>query len=253
MASVLLYDTVLRRGAVSASVAGSAWRSAVDWRTTTYWALPDTSVHWIASSLAATVTVDSIAIYRHNGGSKGLQVWAEVYDDLSGWIEIDDSRIEYVNDNQCVLHRFAPVSAQQLRLCLQAADTDCFIGVAMLGQSLTLPYGMPAGFTPPRYAQQLDRIVNESDGGQYIGSGVIKRGARVELRQPVVSSAWLRTHGEPLIRHIERLPMVWMWSDEYPQDTCFCYLPSGDQVPEPKYRERGWHDFAIPLQCLLSD
>ena len=252
MASIVLYDTVLRRGSVSSSASDGAWRSAVDWRTSTYWLLPDTAVHWIESALAAAVSVDSIAIYRHNGGSKQLQVWAEFFDG-SAWVEVSGSRIEYMNDNQCILHRFAPITAQQLRLCMQAVDDGCFVGVAMLGQSLTLPYGMPAGFVPPRYARQSERVVNESDGGHYIGSGLIRQGARVELRQPVVTAAWLRSQGESLLRHIERLPMFWLWSDQYPNDTCFCWLPNGQQLPENRMRSKGFHDFSIPLQCLLSD
>lgn len=219
----VLYDNVLTRANVTApnTLSGSDIRSAFDYRTSTYWTINAGGWQFINFSTASAVTLDCLAVARHNLGSAGgghinLDVW-------NGTDWVNCAHQDGIADNQCVFLQFAPQTSNQWRVSVNVTGV-LSIGVLSIGQALLLPHGMPMGFVPPRHDRQQVTVPNKTEGGQFVGRSVVNKGLKTTLSQPTMPSDWLRQFGEAWIRHAELLPFFFSWSAvRYPQDAVYCW------------------------------
>ena len=116
----------------------------------------------------APVIIDSVGLYRHNCASAGASAQVQ-YHDGSDWVTVQT--LSSLTDNQCVLRRWAGVAATRWRVLFNTTAA-LVLGVLVLGRAVRLPYGMPAGFVPPRFGRQTDQISNKTEAGQFAGRAV---------------------------------------------------------------------------------
>lgn len=244
----LLTENLLLQGTVSSSAtaAGSNALNALDYRTTSYWRPAAPGACWIESTFAAPVIIDSVGLYRHNCASAGASAQVQ-YHDGSDWVTVQT--LSSLTDNQCVLRRWAGVAATRWRVLFNTTAA-LVLGVLVLGRAVRLPYGMPAGFVPPRFGRQTDLLSNKTEAGQFAGRAVIQRGALTEIQQPRVPVDWMRSTGEQVLLHAEQRPFFFSWADvAYPADCVYCQVRG--EIPAARVIERGWMSFSLPVECLL--
>lgn len=245
----VLYDNLLTHSSLVASstAVGSHARNAVDWRTNTSWQTSTSGVQYLSIDREAVAFADSFAIARHNIKSATTGTVTLQYFDSSTWTTA--STVNVTDDNQTFLKLFAGVNADQWRVGFDVLSGQTLsIAVAMLGRVVLLPFGMPAGFIPPRHNPQIEYVNNKTEGGAFAGRSIVRKGYQTDLRQPRVKTVWLRSDGEKFKAHAETKPFIFSWSHvKYPQDAVYCWASDigANDTQDSKYQS-----FSMKLECV---
>lgn len=254
--ALIAYQNLLATGGAtitaSSSRPGFSAPNAWDWRTTTYWSPAADGVQTLTAVFPSPVTADYFALYRHNLATAEASVVLQASDDSGAtWDAVITE--ESPADNELLLKTFAPLARTHWRVLLDIAGADpCYLGVLMLGTIMPLYRGMPPGFTPPHQSRRSDVMNSTTDGGQFAGRSIIKRGATTTITVRSVPPAWVRDVWQPFQLHAERLPFLFSWNHVYrPGDACWCESDGEFPAPGPideNYRQT----ITLPVRCLLS-
>lgn len=248
--SYLLWRNILTHSSLSASATdgGSHVRNAVDWRTNTSYQVTTAGDQYISISADAVLRADAVAVTRHNIATalNGSRIIVQ-YFSAGQWKNA--GVIKATSDNQTVLQLFDDsFGSTQWRLKFNVLAGKTFaLGVVLLGAVTHMPFGMPAGFVPPRHNPQIEYVTNKTDGGAFVGRSIVRKGFNTELRQPLVTTVWLRSEGELFKAHAETKPFIFSWSHvNYPQDAVYCLAtnPSANDTRDSRYQ-----NFSMSLEC----
>jgi len=176
--------------------------------------------------LDAAVNANSYGLYKHNLSDLGVTVKLQYSSDGSAWTDFTGS--EFVPATNDVIYRIddTPISAAHWRIHMTGltAGEVVKIGHAFIGESLRL-FSPPAdGWAPPLLAKNDDYINSRSDGGEFLGRSLIRKGNKTMFSIPHVAESWVRANWEPLLVAVQEHPFYHAWdSANFPEEVAYCY------------------------------
>lgn len=228
------FDNFYEDGTVTASneADGFPKENAYDWKSYDFWRPTGSSPWTITVDMATDQTPDYWAIYGHNlansaiAGSVKLQ---KSNDNFSADIN-DVGTAVTPTDSRPIFRRFATAAEQYWRLRFTGSSVPS-IGVVAIGSSWQPQRGIVAGFSPPWDARNDEFLNNVSDGGQFLGRSLIRRGVRIRMTLDFLTTAWVRGDLRTFLDHAETKPFFMSWDPSaFPNDAIFAWLR---QPPAP--------------------
>lgn len=224
---------------------------------------PSTSWRWTSSSTAlqylpvlfgAERDVEYAGMVRHNWASglvsvsiEGLPFGGDPNDD-GDWVEVFAPH--YLSDDGARVWRFTKTAFIGLRWKLQPDAVAPFAAVAMCGEVITLPYGVPPGHVPIKFGDTTEQRDVGNQGGDHLGLAIITRKRSGNIVQQRIDPAWYRARLEPFrqgFRDGDTFLFVWA-PDDYPDEAGYCWR-AGDATPSIS-QTTGEVDITFPINAV---
>lgn len=180
---------------------------------------------------AGEQAADTAAVVGHNLGSLQIRVEYQIgigggnFQTVMSIEPEDDSDILMLFPRQTVLnHRLRFIRPEDFDPAVQP-----YISIAMIGERLTIPFGVAAGYTPLNLAREVDLAPSISVRGQYLGTFTKRRGAATSIPLALQRREWIENEAKPFIAHYnEGQPFVWASDPELlPNDLGYCWRSGG--------------------------
>lgn len=228
---LVLYDNRLADAIAVASgtAAGDfAVANLTDWRPYTWWqpdALPATVTVDCGSARAA----DSCVVYGHDLGTQGATLEVRYSSDNFAADDNLAATISPTDDRPFVL-LFANQSADYWRLALSGTTVPS-LAIVAIGERLTLPRRLRAGFDPTGRTPQGK--FNRSMRGHPLGSVTEYEEWAELLRLRHVRWDWIRDTWQPAwSAHLHRLPWLFAWDPtDHPSELYLVDSSRGYKTP----------------------
>jgi hypothetical protein len=125
---------------------------------------------------------------------------------------------------------FLPVEARYWRLLVTVAIPS--IAVVYLGQALAMQRKIYQGHTPLTLSRMTELSNNMSDGGQYLGRSVIRKGAQTSCDWSHLTADWYRANFDPFVKAARTAPFFIGWRPEsYPNELGYVWTDN-DIAPQ---------------------
>jgi len=255
--SYLGYDSLyLQDGAaVAASSEDSGFpaANATSWLTSGGgWQVTGAGDKTLTTTLLAAANGNSYAIYKHNLGTLGLTVKVQYSSDGSAWTDLTGSEKTPGDDSVIYVVAAAPVSAKYWRLHIagMVAGQTLVIGQAFIGESLQVFSPPEPGWIPPNLALKNEYINSRSEGGDFLGRSLVRKGSKTDFSVGLVDAGWVRTYWLPFLLAAELHPFYHAWDTaSFPNEVSFSYT---DKVRQPKYVSSRWMSIDLSFFALLE-
>lgn len=180
----------------------------------------------------ASVTLDYVAIAKHNFGTIGLQLTLEGTTDTTapytGYSTIL-SATTLTNDLPLII-QFTPATYGAIKITLSSAsDTFREAAVIYTGSLLTFERSVRVDteHTPINLGRNVDVINGMSESGQFIGRIIRKEFFNTKAEFSYFTNAWYRASFDPFVVAAKETPFFWAWApNTYPTDTGYGWLTS---------------------------
>lgn len=210
--------------------------------------------------LAATATASGLFVLRLDNGAaesyagstaNGLHVWGaqiEAGAAATGYVATTSAPVasdwhdlapwHMPADDGPILHRIVATAAQGIRWRIGAvtgADTVT-VGVAFAGPELRVPRKMFRDVAPILTPTEIELQANVSEGGELLGSAVVRRGSMLELELSLIPDTFFRGGDWLAFQRAwnEGAPAFLAWRPAgYPQDLHYGWRPQGGGVLRP--------------------
>ncbi len=140
----------------------------------------------------STQSVEFVAIAAHNLADVGASVKVDSSPTGLGGSWTPRSDTETPSDNQAIAFYFSSASARYWRLWITNATGDVSIAVAVFGSPITMAQRIYQGYTPPITQTSVDLQSNVSEGGNLVGSSVVRSGSSASVNFTHLDPATLR-------------------------------------------------------------
>ena len=242
------YDNLGESATITTDSEASGFSAAnvSDYFTYDFWK-PDTGgTHYIEFQLATASACDYFAMYAQDahlqGGTVKLQYWDGV--------AFIDAVSMVPSDGAPVFVLFTEISSDRFRLEVTAINPAC-VGVVMFGKAMPIPYGLKQGFASPHNAQLSRDVTNESETGNYIGRTIRKEAVPFSFGTELLQYDWFISDWRPFLRHAERKPFFFKWSNTtYTTESTWCWL-SG-RVSTPSFDDAHFSSIEVPCKGLVE-
>jgi hypothetical protein len=249
-----LYLRMLATVVANAEDTGQTGALAVSWLTY--------SGGWQATGVGVkTLTVsfplvgedaNSYGVYKHNLGTLGLTVKLQHSSDGVAWTDLIGSAKVPAND-EAIFFIGATINAKFWRIHIAGllAGETLIIGQAFIGPSLRVFAPPEAGFTPPNLGLNSDFITSRSDGGDFLGRSLIRKGSKSGFLITNVAAAWVRSDWLPLIKEVEKHPFYYGWDNvNHADEVAFCYTDG--KITVPRYESSLFFNVSLNFIALLE-
>lgn len=255
--SYLAYDSLyLRSGAVvaaSSEDSGFPASNAASWLTSGGgWQVTGAGDKTLTVTLLAAANANSYAIYKHNLGTLGLTVKAQYSADGAAWTDLTGSEKVPGDDSVIYFVATAPVSAQFWRLLItgMVAGQTLTIGQAFIGESLQVFNPPEPGWVPPNLALADEFINSRSEGGDFLGRSLVRKGSKTDFSVGLVAADWVRTNWLPFLLAAELHPFYHAWDTvSFPNEVSYSYT---DKVRPPTYVSSRFMSISLSFFALLE-
>lgn len=255
--SYLGYDNLyLQTGAVvadSGADAGFPSANATSWLTSGGgWQTTGAGDRTLVATLLAAANANSYAIYKHNLGTLGLTVKLQYSSDGAAWTDVTGSEKTPADDTVIYFVATAPVSAKYWRIHIagMAAGETLIVGQAFIGESLQVFSPPEPGWSPPNLALNNEFVNSRSEGGDFLGRSLVRRGSKTDFSIGLVDADWVRTDWLPFLLAAEEHPFYHAWDTvNYPSEVSFCYTT---KTQKPKYVSSRWMSIDLSFFALLE-
>jgi len=231
--SKFAYENFFTTGTVTATSEADGFpkENAYDWNTYDYWKAGAAGEVFLTVDMGSAQPADYWAISAHNlfdnSGTVQLQYSS---DNFSGDIN-DAGALATPTDNSSIFIVFTEVSARYWRLKINSTTFASTIGVASIGTALEMDRAVKAGSTLAEEARN-DMYVNQvSDGGQFLGRSLIRKGVKFSVGFTVQSLSFVRNDWSAFLDHAEQKPFWYSWNPDYP-DAVFVWLDGLPTAPK---------------------
>ena len=193
---------------------------------------PTTFEFWTPTALPATWTVDlgSARIVDYLGmvgDMNGCTVALQSSTNNSTWTT-RETRTGLTN--RINLFLISPITARYWRLSITVAIPR--LAVAYIGQALAMQRKIYQGHTPLTLSRDTELSNNMSEGGQYLGRSIIRKGASTSADWKNLRAAWYRANFDPFVKSAREYPFFIGWRPEqYPSELGFVWT-GGDIAPD---------------------
>lgn len=256
--SYIGYDSLyLRTGAiVAANVedANQPGSNATSWLTGGGgWQASGAGDKTLTATLLSADNANSYAVYKHNIGTLGLTVKLQSSADAVTWTDITGSEKTPGNDDAIYFVAVAPVSAKFFRIHIagMGAGETLIIGQAFIGESLRVFNPPETGWSPPNLALNNQFINSRSDGGDFLGRSLIRKGSQTGFSLSLVARAWVRANWLPFMEAAEEHPFYYAWdTTNYPTEVSYCYTEK--QISKPVYVNSAFFSLSLNFIALID-
>jgi len=150
--------------------------------------------------------------------------------------------------------RFREVTARQWRLTVSSIDAAnvATLGVLFVGNETVMPMRIYQGFAPRIVPTNVELQSNVSEGGNLLGSSVVRSGSSLDMAFAHIAPAFVRGEFKPFMEHFNAgRGFFTAWRPEkYPEDVHFGWRDGGVIRPD----NAGPRDYmALRVQARLHD
>jgi len=193
---------------------------------------PTTFEFWTPTALPATwrlnfgipKVVDYVGLV---GDMNGCTIAIESSDNNSTWVarQTQTNVTDRIN-----MFLFDAVPARYWRLSISVAIPR--IAVVYIGESLAMQRKIYQGHTPLTLSRETELSNNMSEGGQYLGRSIIRKGASTSAEWQHLKAAWYRANFDPFVKSAREYPFFIGWRpQQYPNELGFVWT-GGDLSPQ---------------------
>jgi hypothetical protein len=176
------------------------------------------------------VSIDYVAIAKHNFGTIGCQITLEATVDTSspytGYVTLVSATT--ITDDLPLIFQFTPATYGAIRLTItSSSDTFREAAVIYVGTLLTFERSIKVSVdhTPINLGRDLDVFNGMSESGQFIGRIVRKEFFDTKAEFSYFTNAWYRASFDPFVVAAKETPFFWAWApNSYSRDTGFGWL-----------------------------
>lgn len=256
--SYIGYDNLaLRSDAIVTSNgadAGFPIENATSWLTSGGgWQVTGVGDKTVSVTLDAVQNLNSYGVYKHNLGTLGLTIKLQSSTDGSSWTDIAGTEKTVVNDDAIFVVVSSPTSARYYRVHISgmASGETLVIANLFLGESLNVFSPPEPGWTPPALALDNRYLNSRSEGGDFIGRTLIRKGSKTQFSVGIADADWIRTYWFPFMEAAEEHPFYHAWDTvSYPDEVAYCYTDG--KVSIPKYVNSRFMAFDLKFFALIE-
>lgn len=231
-------DVITSVTATSAAEEASA-SAVLSWQTYERWR-PTASPATLTATFTAT-TIDYIGIGAHTL-SRATRVTFEVR--AGGvWSEVVPGVIEGMEapDNEPIMLLMgARENVTGVRVSFDYDGDPPDVGKLVAGGVLVMQRPFYAGHSPAMLARNTSKQPNISEGGEWLGSTVIRQGRSTQVTWEHLRAPWYRVYFDPFVEHARRYPFFFAWNPRRFPD-CLYAMTTEDAVPD----NMGTRDFMM--------
>lgn len=204
-----------------------------------YW-LPNVSgtTAELEMQFGADASYSFAAIAAHNLSDYGATVSVQNSADGITWADAGAGTVTPA-DNAPIAWRMAASGndADYWRFYITGltASDPIYIGVAFLGNDLVMPRRFYQGFSPVLQPTEVALQSNVSEGGNYVGSSVVRRGSTLQAQFDYLAPAFVRGTGFQAFQtdFNNGAPFFFGWRPQkYPEDLHYCWRTGNVIRPE---------------------
>jgi hypothetical protein len=248
--SIICYDNILKDASTITASFSSAGNpgAAFNWFTFDGYQAVNNSENFIIIEFSQVRAVDYFAFYKTNAATIGSTITLQ-YEATPGNFS-DIITVTPANESPQLV-TFNAVNSDKFKIVFSAGSAPLFLGVASFGEALRIPFGLETTFNSPHNAQQYEIISNQSETGNFIGRSVRKAATPFNVSTNLLEYDWFVTNWRPFLRHIERRPFFFKWSDNfYNDETVFSW--SAEKIATPVYTDNNFMSFSLDLFGLTE-
>ena len=211
---------------------------------------PTTFEFWTPTALPATWTVDF-------GTAKAVD-YCGLVADLNGatvLVQSSPDNVTWTTQATMTTGRigmalFAEVSARYWRL--NVSGFFPLIAVVYLGKSLAMQRKIYQGHTPLTLARETEFTNNASEGGQWLGRSIVRKGASASCAWAHLKADWYRANFDPFVKAARTAPFFVGWRpQQYPAELGFVWT-DGDIQPNNS-GPRDFMDVSMSFRGLINE
>jgi len=230
---------------------GFAKENAQSYKTSSWWQGNAAGTVYFYIDMGAAVSVDSWGFVgsdlKDNSGTIKPQ-----YSATGAWAgeESDLDVIHTPSENVTVFKKVTSVSARYFRFEIVSTGSASFFANFYLGVALALSSGMPSGFSPANLNRDRKIFNNISEGGQYLGSLLRRKGANITINQVNITRSWIDANWQTIADHIELYPFYFLWNQEvFPVEAAYCM---SNKIAYPSYQDNTYMTFRIDCGAIYD-
>lgn len=234
---LLAWDNVLARATLSGSAvaADGARENAASWTTYDRWRPAGDGLQSLSAAIGAgEAPVTFLAVAAHNLAAIGAAVQWHYTLAPSGdaWVPLGPA---IPAEAGVMAWRILPLQARQWRLSLiLPAGQRATVGVVFIGSELILPLPLYQGFAPVIVPTEIALETNVSEGGNLLGSAIVRTGSSLTVPLSLLPSAFVRGAFKPVMDWFNRGRGVFFaWRPgRFPEDVHYGWRSGGVIRPE---------------------
>ncbi len=253
MTAYLGLTNLVKSGTVTTTsdAADFAKENAQSYKTSSWWKAAAAGTVYFYIDMGAAVSVDSWGFVgsdlANNSGTIKPQYSAT---GVWGGEELDLDVIYTPSENITIFKKVTSVSARYYRFEISSTGSASNFANFYLGVVLALPSGMPAGFSPANYNRDREIFNNISEGGNYLGRLLRRKGAKVTILQKNILKSWVDANWIQIADHIELYPFYFLWNQEvFPDEAAYCFA---NTIIYPSYQDNKYTSFSINCGAIYD-
>ena len=206
----------------------------------------------------ATRSPDFAGISAHNladlGATVAFQRWTG-----SAWAGVGTGSVSPATNEAIGFYFDADGSTQWRMRITNVADTQAVIvGNVFLGDVMTMPTRVYQGYTPARRANNVMLQTNVSEGGNLLGSTVVRKGIRLSASFRHLTPNFIRgddntTGFQNFIDHFNNgKPFYWAWRPNRNGDLYWCWR-SGNVIDPTNSGPKRYQSFSMDMAAYYDE
>lgn len=214
------YKSLLTTSNVTASsqAAGFPATAVVNPLTYDQWR-PESVPATLTCTLSSAADADYLGIAGHN--LSGAVVGVEYSFDGSTWVELQQLSPA---DNSPIMLIFSTITALAWRLNILSATSTPQIGTIYIGEALAMQRQIYGGHSPITLSRQTETTPNRSEGGQWLGRSIVRKGVATTYEWKHLAALWYRQNFDPFVKVARTRPFFIAWyPSKYPQEIGFVW------------------------------
>lgn len=207
------YQSIARRGTVTASGNNDdegfidAPRSDLTYE----WWRADALPAWWAVDAGEAVTVDYAGVAVHNLSTVSASVKVQHSDDGSAWTDVPGAETIPGTDAPLMI-LFEPITARYWRLRFAGSGDAPRVGVIYIGKVLAMQRPVKwRDHSPGTLSRRTTVRGSQSDGGQRLGTSVVRQGYQADYDVSNMTETWYRDQFDPFVQHARRIGYFISW------------------------------------------
>lgn len=197
------------------------------------WQTSVISDHTAVVSFPQTESGQGYAIHKHNFGDLGLTVKLQNSQDGAVWSDISGSEQTPANNKTLFFIASDSETAPFWRVFISGHSSGTMrVAQIFIGPVLRAFQSPGPGWSPPNLALNNTYITSRSDGGDFLGRSLIRKGSKTRFTMQAVRESWLRSDWVGFMEAAEEHPFYYSWdSVNFPKEVAYCYVDKKIEIP----------------------
>lgn len=208
---------------------------------------PDTAEYWQPTVLPATwevdlgadTSIDYVGIAGANFGTSGVSCVVDTAPETlvgspesKDWTRFAEEAVP--TDDAPLLFLDSAKTARYVRITLTGGTDMPIMPAVYVGTALVIPREIGVrGYTPIRFSRKTQLYGSVSQGGQFLGQNIKRKGLDGNVQFELLDPDWYRANFEPFALAARRYPFFFaFWPGEYTDDVSYCWT---DRDIKPSY------------------